>query len=668
MKNTSVTAFNAGTTGGATSKNLTSNGADVENTMVVEIDTVNDTANTNAVKLTMNGSKVYEATSINIHKSEAAKGAVDTIQFSNMRRMGTGAYLTIKSINVEGNHLQMSELDDETIEMINTFPTSIADDPYNVTGNVTVPRDIPGLVWKSSDETVMTPYGKITRTSDSDNKEVELYAKFNGKTKDGKTIELKKSYYLTVEGLKDQLKLNQTVNPTPGADETTEKWYTMPERNGTEDGYPILGDPMNISDEAFFGKWDSVNSKWVLQPYFKYSAYPLLKDVEAYAKTGDYAGAKQALLNYYKVDASKKVVHTTSIGTTNQKYNNIIYELMSRNAFATNYVSSFVIDTFKLTKNWSDIDIIATSRLKEALGSYDIFSVMIASIDKYKNQGMVYSRDSEKPPVLTVILRDNTVIECPAVKDSYIRGGDYADTNYGNENILLAEEAGTLNDYEDRTKRIYIGFDISGLNKNMDIKRAYVKFTGMHNGSDDEKLMLCYWFCDGSWAEDKICLNTFSEHMYFSCNDMVGWDYAPKGELGKSVGYYRNVEPSRLSDMYSYYSNMDTTDANYVSDYEKYAYTYLRHNMSLINSLGVSRKYMSALDMSTHIIGISEDVLRLIDSKYMTPEIFTAILKHLWEMSDYNAYMDFGDKTSNWATFATGAVYAMCSRFPELAR
>ena len=139
---------------------------------------------------------------------------------------------------------------------------------------------------------------------------------------------------------------------------------------------------------------------------------------------------------------------------------------------------------------------------------------------------MIYSKESSTPPVLVVTLSDGKTYECPVIKDSYIQAGSYSKANYGSETVLLAEESGVHRNHDDRTKRAYIGFDISNFKKGSKATDAYIKFTANHNGTDAEKLMILYWHSDSSWQEDYLCFDTFSEHFYFSANDMNCWDYA----------------------------------------------------------------------------------------------------------------------------------------------
>ena len=256
-----------------------------------------------------------------------------------------------------------------------------------------------------------------------------------------------------------------------------------------------------------------------------------------------------------------------------------------------------------------------------------------------------------------------------------IHSGSYSKTNYGSEKVLLAEESGIHRNHDDRTKRAYIGFDISKFKKGKKVQNAYIKITAEHNGSDAEKLMLLYWHCDSSWHEDYVCFDTFSEHFYFSANDMNCWDYVTSNNTsvkGKTCGYHRGGEVGALCDLYAYMHYLkktgQTSNANFDADYDKYGYTTIRQHMALINAIGVEPDVMNSLDNSGHIATIAQDMLRLIDSPYMTSNRFTAFLKHLWLATEHKNYDEYRVHYNNWATYSTGAVYQTCARYPEFAR
>ena len=633
-----------------------------ENTMVINIDTVND-----KFTVQLNGSsKIASGVSANVNSDIAGRGFVDGFNISNMERMADDSYLNISSVIVEADTSNTITLSEETKAIVASFPKTLVADPDNVTTNVTLPWDIPGIKWQSSNHDVMNQFGKIQRESASDPTYVEIFCDLEGKTADGKAVTLRPLYKMNVTGLSNRVGVTATINPNSS---NAEKWYTMPERGEIEDGYPIFDDPMLISDEAFFGKWNATKGSWELKPYFRYAEFPDMANVEAAAKAGNYETAKAELKAYYQRHFDEKATKVTSIDD-DLDYYKLKYEFISRNTYPVSNICN-PINMFTISKDKKEITVDVTRRLNEALGTFTCFSTMIASIDKYKNQAMIYSKESSTPPVLVVTLSDGTTHECPAIKDSYIQAGSYSKTNYGSETVLLAEESGVHRNHDDRTKRAYIGFDISGLKKGLKATNAYIKITAYHNGSDAEKLMILYWHSDSSWQEDYVCFDTFSEHFYFSANDMMCWDYVTSNSTeikGKTCSYHRGNELSSLADLYSYMEYLKENGKEYDPDYEKYGYTTIRQNMALINSVGVEPDIFNSLDNSCHIIHFAQDVFKLINSPYMTPDRFTAMLKYLWLSADYKNYNEYGIHTNNWATFSTGAVYAMCARYPEFVR
>ncbi len=247
LYNTNVTVLNTSSINNSTMSQRildSSGGAGTEKQVVIEIDTVND-----YVKVTHNGN-VSEGPSLNKAAGKAGAGSVSSLSVRNMQRMNVGAYLKFSSIKVESDTADVYTFDEASQALIASIPESIAPNSSNVTENVTLPAILEGAKWTTSNKAVMTKAGKISRTSATDPTEVVLSAPFDVTTTDGKTITLEVQYTLNVTGLSTRLENTTTINPTPGATDTTEKWYTMPERGNEEDGYPMPDDPNYITDEG----------------------------------------------------------------------------------------------------------------------------------------------------------------------------------------------------------------------------------------------------------------------------------------------------------------------------------------------------------------------------------------------------------------------------------
>lgn len=456
-------------------------------------------------------------------------------------------------------------------------------------------------------------------------------------------------------------------------------YYTQPrDENGNYDyfGYVMYDDPQDLSDEAFFGVWDADTSAWTMAPYFRYDAYPAMAAVENAAKQGDYAAAKTALLAYYRSAEASRVTPAGSLPDKAALY----LDALARNVYATGFLSGDLIDIFEVGVNqgWSKYTIDVKDTLTKAKGSYQIFSNMISSVDKYYTTAEIYSREAgEYAPKLLVTAKDKSgtvrTLEISCCKDGMIAAGTQGDTNYGSAQVMQVEEHGTYQHYDAATKRVFLGFDISGLSSSDTIVSASVELYARSYIANDEtrvvstpKELSYYWYQDGSWAENTLCWNSFSDQLWFSCNDMEAWDYVTSNQpsvKGKVCGYHRDSELSKLANAYSYYHK-----ANNDAEAEKYAYTYLRQEMALINALGLNTNVMNALDLSTHLAGTTSDVLRVIDSEHMTGEILTAIMKFQWQIAEHLATNYYGTASNNGATFATCGVYATYARFPEYAR
>ena len=442
-------------------------------------------------------------------------------------------------------------------------------------------------------------------------------------------------------------------------------YYESPwKEDGTFDYYyyPIYDDPMYISDEDFFGVWDESENAWSTYPYFRYTEYPEMSAVADAAKAGDYDQAKVEMLNYYKKMKSSRVPEKGTISDTGWEKYAIYLEAMARNTYPNGFISGDEINFFKVGNEWETVSVDALRTLKVAAGGYALFNVMISSVDKYYTEAEIYSKDADKEEYRPVLVAkvNGVTIECPAVKDATIRAGAFSNTNYGSDPVLTVAEHGTYMSYDDKTKRSFIAFDISAISSTDDITSAMIQLRCRTDAPRGEKELSLHWYKNESWIEDEVNWDFFTDQLWFSCNDMEAWDYVSSNTpsiKGKVCGYHRDSEPSNLFNAYAHGGYED----------ERYAYNYIRHIMALINGIGCSTDVMNSLDMSTHVSSLTQAMYYCINSKYMTADRFTAMLKHCWLLSNWQVNSYFGTATNNWGTFASGSVYNLIARYPELA-
>ena len=460
-------------------------------------------------------------------------------------------------------------------------------------------------------------------------------------------------------------------------------YYQPPvDENGNHDyfGYPIYDDPQDIPDTDFFGKWDEIDNKWVAGPYLRYSEYEGLAKVEAAAKSGDYETAKEELLAYYK-----EIGHTRgdskTYGTVTPQATTIL-EGMSRNIFSLNFISAMSIGAIYVPENeFSKVSVTVHSGVvSEFIGGFPQFSVEIGSGDKYWTTAEIYTKEAKDPslrPYASAIV-NGIYTEFPAIKDAMVVAGVSGDVNYGSEDIAYVQEHGcfdnidgSMGSYDHNTKRYFVAFDTSKLKKTDSVKNMQIHFVARNiideetkakfdyeGEADRSKLLWATWYKDSAWQEETLTWNTTTimDKFYFSCHDMEGWDYITSNApavKGKVCAFHRDSDQSSLRTGWT-----NSKD-------ERFAYTYIRQEMALINSIGCEPTVMNSLDMSTHMSGLSSAFYAMLDSKYFTAEVCAAWLKFMWQLCDWQVECYFGTSDNNWGTFASAAVYDGVAKFPE---
>ena len=466
-------------------------------------------------------------------------------------------------------------------------------------------------------------------------------------------------------------------------------YYQPPvDENGNHDyfGYPIYDDPQDIPDAEFFGTWDEIDNRWVAGPYLRYSEFPGLEKVAEAAKQGDYETAKEELLAYYQeignTRGDSEGYGAFSAAATQR------LESMSRNIFSYSMISAIAMKGFDIPENnfekvSFDVD---SNIITSFIGSFPEFSVEIASGDKFWTTAEIYTKeapDKALRPYMSATV-NGIYTEFQVTKDAMVVAGANAGINYGSEPIAYVEEHGTYDNidssygsYDESTKRYFIAFDTSSLKATDSVKNMKIHLTArniiseetrMRFADDDgnpyageadrPKYMWATWYKDSAWQEDSLTWNTptILDKMYFSCNDMEAWDYVTSSGTsikGKVCGFHRDNDQATLRSAWM------------ISKDERFAYTYIRQEMALINSIGCEPRVMNSLDMSTHMSGLSASFYAFLDSKYFTADVCTAWLKFMWQLCNWQVEFYYGTSNNNWGTFASGAVYAGVAKFPE---
>lgn len=175
---TSATALSTSASGSFGAVKYT---AGVPHTMVLEFDTL------------------ARNTSINVDNAKSAKtgylgkpGFINSFALLGMERMLPGSCFVLKKITAQ--QLEKNESTTKALEALAELPASLVDDPYAVTGDITLPTANSKITWSTSDASLITAAGKVNRWyADRD---VVLTATYT----DYDTI-ISKEYTLTVKEL-----------------------------------------------------------------------------------------------------------------------------------------------------------------------------------------------------------------------------------------------------------------------------------------------------------------------------------------------------------------------------------------------------------------------------------------------------------------------------------
>lgn len=428
---------------------------------------------------------------------------------------------------------------------------------------------------------------------------------------------------------------------------------------GTAEGastfdYPIQGDPDIMTDEEFFGLWDESLSRWVVEPWFDYDKFDGIgTELADAAKARDYDKAKELVLDYYK---DRKYDLVSPITTHPGKSALLMSETFEKN-FYMNPRSGSPISFFTVNNEWEDVEIDLLDTITASVGA-DLKTFIIFSVDREDSFAEFYSRESAYPIRIELVVNGNPTILYPE-RDTYVSAGTNSGAVYGDEEVLKAQESGGYNEFDEKTNRTFLGFNLSSLKSGDVITSAKMVLKGRNASGTGEKEMILLQWNDNTWTEDMDWSQVAGDMMLiFSYNKCaVNWDYKG-GDNGKDkrglTDYVRGSGMANMAKLYDY-----TKD-------EKYAYTFLRHQMDLLNSVPLDSYAADALDISCHIDAQSENLLRCVDSEYMTPEIFVANLKNLFKWAKWEVTEYFGTTDGNWGSYATTGVYAVLARFQEI--
>lgn len=162
LAKSNIAIFNAkSTTANTMSVQTHSKSADGNNTIKFTVDTINDN-----VKVEINGDTAQISEGDTMFGLDAVNGFI----IQNMERFDNDSYVKVKKVTVKE---VANDAGNATHAVLDNLPAKLADDINSVTEDITLPAAT-GLTWASSDESIISNDGKVTRGSED--KEVKMTA------------------------------------------------------------------------------------------------------------------------------------------------------------------------------------------------------------------------------------------------------------------------------------------------------------------------------------------------------------------------------------------------------------------------------------------------------------------------------------------------------------
>lgn len=427
---------------------------------------------------------------------------------------------------------------------------------------------------------------------------------------------------------------------------------------------------MKISDEDFYGQYDTETQTWVKASYFDYDKFPemaAVKQAVMEVEDGDYSLVKEEILQYYR--QKTQTYRLPKYGTVNSESINLA-KALEKNLWyhpTWKWTGTAKVDgearyhSIDVTEFWGSMKSNADIKVSFYLMAYE----------KDGNMAEFSSREGDNPPVLE-IESNGAITKLTAVEDATIIAGTNATKNYGSEKTLRVEESvttrGKAQPTDSNTKRAHIKFDLSQFNINNTVDRVTLKIYGKNATNAEQKEVIAFFVPINGWVESSVTFRDTDgtnayEHMAYSWDgdpyvtymapDFMGFRYREEFErfetwMPKLIGLYTQA-----------------TENN-----EEYAYLMLRQWVGWLYQQGNEPRGSKGqnqikLDAGCRAATFPEGFANLISSEHMTPDIYSATLKCLWLYSDLIRGGWCIDEYNNFGLIGANALIALNAYYPE---
>ena len=412
--------------------------------------------------------------------------------------------------------------------------------------------------------------------------------------------------------------------------------FTVASFGGTSNR--VFSDPNFISDEQFFGVWDGTS--WTTHPLLDYSFVDpatvgdlTLAAVEAAARAGDYDAARYELLEYFRgVFAS---------------YNRGVEGNLDERTLLT---SQALFANFARTQGSGDLSplrhVAAIWSLNEQDNTFtaDVTEDIVRATAQVI-PGVVYNITSSRRGEVDAIFEHGAYITATVngqarrwevSNEVAVSAGSNMNTNFEGQPLRVNEHTSSTHGnarVNHQTWRTYLHFDFSDVNYGDVVENAILHINGSLDTYTPLNRDMLLWRDQAlTFDQSVMTWHTVPQFFAFSWDglDTVNHTRPPTTESPTLASWADNM--GKYTYMFGAARNFrGFVDAGRQEEGEAYAYHSIRLIMGSLHNIGSNQLSVHGGGHNTGQRALEWPNLidMLIDSRYMTPEAFTAMLKNI---------------------------------------
>ncbi|QTH45379.1 heparinase II/III family protein [Cohnella sp. LGH] len=412
----------------------------------------------------------------------------------------------------------------------------------------------------------------------------------------------------------------------------------------------------HLTDAELFGEWDGAMSVWTTEGKLNYAYSPNLAPVESAVKLGDYALAKERLLDYYRNREGFSAFPLLADGTYHADLisDNIIW----RSGGNVTPEAEFTVGE---TTGAYEVDVTNAVRATLGSGQKDIGYLLMGRHKRDSALAEFHSKEGLHAPVLEIETGGGPTVVVPAYQDTYIRAGSsYEGQAYGSAPTLYVQDSGIAAGapIDDASRRAYLSFRLPDTLSGPIVSAALRLYGQASPGSGGmDILLLRNTF---GYAESTLTWSNASSEIFSYEGLPGGPDWVnPRGAYNEYLWIISRF-PFFGAIVGAYAA---TGDEKYAEHTVRLLSDFIAQpNAYLAPTTGQHRR---SIDVSFRPYVVPRILEHLYPSEALTPEAMTELLKNMWQSLHWLNFDPLAQGGFNWSLIEAKGVYAGALYFPE---